>query len=296
MKYLFIGNSYTWCSMHLMPHILNKCDNHNIEITIIYICGANPHNFIDGFETSMSKKLGNDIRTVPSNNVIYTYVYGDNKYKMEKMPDKSIKDIIKNNYYDKVIINICNTYYHYAWHYNFMEKYFKNFFSLLRKYYNGEIFYIEEPVISPISDANPKSKKYFYGGTDALCKTKLDMYSNMNYAINKLSKELNFKIIRIRINYLNLQNSSMRNECDLLTDGRHPDEGIGKYMCSAVVYYKLFYNTTKTKLSNINFTYSPNSSYVLNKNILSLPVNQENKKIVDNIVEKFYSHLFKNNK
>ncbi len=291
MKYLFIGNSYTWCSMHLMPQILNKCDNHNIEITVIYISGANPHNFVDGFDISMAKKLGDDIRTVPSNNVIYTYVYGDNSYKVDKMPNVSIKDILKNNFYDKVIINICNTYFHYAWHYDFMEKYFKSFFSLLREYYNGEIFYLEEPVISPISDVHFNSKKYFYGGVNALAKNKMEMFSNMYFAINKLSKELNFKIIRIRINYLNLQNTLLKNTCDMLTDGRHPDSGIGKYMCSAVVYYKLFYNITKTKLSDINFTYSPNSCYELNKNIKSIPVNQNTKVIVDEIVEKFYSYL-----
>lgn len=288
MKYLFIGNSYTWCSMHLMPHILNKCGDHDIEITMIYISGANPHNFVEGFDINMSKKLGDDIKTVPSNNVIYTYIKGDNNYKLEKMPNISIKDVVKNNNYDKIVINICNTYFHYAWHYIFMWKHFKKFISLIRNYHKGEIYYLEEPVISPYSGVCSYSKKYFYGGTNALCYNKNDMYSNVNFAINKLSQKLNFEVIRIRLNYLHLQETSLNNECDLLIDGRHPDSSIGKYLCCAVIYYKLFYNITKIKLSDIEFTYASDAHYVLNKNMLSVPVNEDNKAIVDNIVENFY--------
>jgi hypothetical protein len=226
-------------------------------------------------------------------------------YKTTGNSKKYVRSILNNSIYNVLIsVNwdcICLNYFHTRHHtrlvYDIANNAFSNksFFKLITDNYKGNIYIISEPILLYLITPWKTSKKYFYDDTENKDIKYLELVKTVSKNMLKLEKQFNFNYIPTIECFNLLQQSKLNNSHKLLKDGRHMDPYIGSYLYNACIYYSIFYKWTQTKLSNIKLDIpikESNKQYKYNGKLVdcyAVPITEENKAVVDNIVETCYN-------
>lgn len=292
---LFIGNSILLQSTKFLPNILNQI-NYQEEINIyqIYIPSSNYYiykkYFFDILDESLTYQTGNA--------KLFVYKTSENSKKyVRSIVNNSIYNILTSINWDAVCLNYFHTRHHARLVYDIAFNAFsdKSFFKLITNNYKGNIFIISEPIMSYLQKPYKSSIKYFYDDDENKDIKYLKLVETVSKNMLKLEKQFNFNYIPTIECFNLLQQSKLNNSYKLLFDGRHVDPYIGCYLYHACIYYSIFYKWTLTKLSDIKLDIpvkESNKQYKYNDKLVdcySVPLTEENKAIVDNIVETCYN-------
>lgn len=280
-KVLFIGACFVLQGTKFLPKILNSINNAQINIDIVYVQGGNINFYIKYFNDALS-----DVIKPPKNYSIKHYNNRvNNNFVITEQQNISIYDALKSNTYDAICIACLNPAHYVTIDVNLTKKYLSKYLKLIKKYSNAPIYIYKEPILG-------NSKKY---KIQLPTKTNEELFKIISNNMLKLSAELNFNYIPTLECFNLLKQTKLNNYYGLLKDGVHLDPYIGSYVYNACNYYSLFYKWTQTKLSDIKVDIpikESNKQYRYNGKLVdcyAVPITEENKAIVDNIVEAYYN-------
>lgn len=294
MKILILGNCVTYQSFKYMPLILNEIEN-NIELTICYNSAAGLSTYVKHFETNLQQPITKEKRArAKSPNVIYNYVKGENKLKEERMPNTNVKKIIELKKWDKIVLSIINPDYDIIFNYSDCFNKLKNLYEKIRAISSAKLYLIYPPsstqtfrnfsIYNLIIKQDKKTNEI----------NNIDQEKINDLILNNFCKKLKIEKINFLPIYKKINKSSIGNKFGLLLDGIHYDPYIGYYILSCIMYYNLFYEELKIKISKIKdilITYTPKKyldNYKKGNEIdcYCVPVNKENRQIIEKIIEK----------
>lgn len=244
MKILFIGNCFLYYAGAYLPLILNKLNIKNVKITIIYISSGRAYTFNDYFNHTLSDKEIIHQPHVKYPQVIYRYTGKENDFIMDRLPDISIKDVIKSDTWDKIVI--CTHLGNFiSWKYDELYKHFKSYVNKIRAISKADIYYKDMTLINKGIFMNEDDIKKYIGKKISGDKGKQRNF--FNDIDSKLCKDLN--LIRIPMcSYYERLKEHINNKYNLLVDYYHPDYGLGRYFQSCVLYHFLIEPMTGIKL------------------------------------------------
>lgn len=292
---LFIGNSILLQSTKFLSNILNQINcQEEINIYRIFIPAGNyikyKNIFFDILDTTW--RVSNKNATLS----VYKTSVNSKKYARSVL-NNSLYNVLTSVNWDCVCLNYFHTCHHARLVYDIATRTFNNksFFKLITDNYKGNIYIISEPILSYFKTPWESSKKYFYDDAENKDIKYLELVETVSKNMLKLEKQFNFNYIPTIECFNLLQQSKLNNSHKLLKDGRHMDPYIGCYLYNACIYYSIFYKWTQTKLSSIKLDIpikESNKQYKYNGKLVdcyAVPITEENKAVVDNIVETCYN-------
>ena len=277
MNILFLGNSQILTAIRHLPKLLNQLPEKDLYIQDIYAPGAKIPTLVNNFKKSMSTEFITTKSHV--GNRIWTYSYGNDKWDEVISPDISIQDVLKNTQWDFIItcghtgkIGILN--YH-----SCIKKYI-TFFKEIRKCSNARIYWLGG--LTPNREyCNTQLYDVCSGGS------RMGMVNYLKMIDEKICNTFHLEYIPLRQAYEVLA-EQFPGYNHLIIDNVHPDKGIGEYFCTAYLYNFLFKSLYDVDLSELKFSYNASKYMYKDSNIQCISVNEEIKKIADDIADFCY--------
>lgn len=285
MNILFIGNSLLLTPLRKLPNLIKNCPENDLYMKLIFIPSGKIYTYVDKFEESMVSNFVMKDRP----NRIWTYIYNRPIWSQELNPDKNIKSILMERKWDVIII--CGHSGNFSsWEYDKYKDYYKRFFELIRQYSDADIYWTW--TFAPL-----------YGNEFLFTKSKWkdhytpDTYEEMIQALDeadmKICQDNNVKPFRLRT-YYNEFSKLFPEYRHLMYDYIHPDKGLGEYFCTGIIYTLFLKQIYKMDIDQFHYVYNSQKYHYMDvdddKNkyetdILCLPVNEETKKLADDLIK-----------
>ena len=277
MNILFLGNSLLLTAVRHLPKLLNQLPQKDLHIQLVYIASGKTHVYVNNFDRSMKEYF--TIKKGKSN-LLWTYVYGHNRWKEDVMPDISIREVLTNTKWD-IVITCSHSARTILWKYEKYKSKYDEYFQLIRQCTDAKLYWVW--TFTPNREFCDEKLLVQY---DDVAKNRWSMYKLLNKVDDTICTNYNLHPLRLRVAYEMLTKKYPKHH-HLIIDSVHPDRGIGEYFCCAYFYNVLFKKYYYVNLSDLQYSYDA-TKYTYENGDHCIPVNKENKKIIDEIADLCY--------
>ena len=277
MNILFLGNSQILTAIRHLPKLLNQLPNNDLYIEMVYVAAANVTTLLRNFKMPMSTEY--IVTKTHSGNIIWRYVYGQDRWDEMKFPDVSIQDVLKSKEWD-IIITCGHTGKNGVLNYDRYTEKYKKFFREIRRCSKAKIYWLCG--LTPNREfCDTQIYDECSGGS------RRGMLKYLNVTDKKICNDYHLKSIPMRQAYEILV-EQFPGYNGLVMDNIHPDRGVGEYFCTAYLYNFFFKPIYGVDLSELRFSYDASKHKYKNTDIQCISVDEKTKKIVDDVVNFCY--------